>query len=104
MPAITARRSPRRPGAIPAEAGETSAPSDDSPPVRSHDDVHPVPAKPRALVEAVLRAARQPDLADQIENRPLGRRAAGRKTEQHRLADVLVAKATHLPWHANVER
>ena len=70
----------------------------------THDDVHAVPPKPCALVEAVLRAARQPDLADQIEDRSLGRRAAGRKTEQHGLANVLVAEAPHLSWHANVER
>src|SRR5436189_69162 len=86
------------------EACEATATPDDSPLVSAHHDVHSVPTKPRALVEAVLRAAREPDLADQIEDRSLRRGAAGRKTEQHGLADVLIAKAPHLRGHPHVER
>jgi hypothetical protein len=86
------------------EPSQAAAPPHDSPPIGTHDNMDSVPAKPRAFVEAVLRAARQPDLADQVQDRSLRRGTAGRKTEQHGLPDVFIAEAPHLSGHANVER
>ena len=70
---------------------------------RAHDDVHAVTAQPRSLVEAVLRPARQPDLADHVEDRSLRRRAARWKSKQHWLANLVRAEAPHLRRHADVE-
>ena len=87
-----------------AKPDETSATADDAPAVGSDDHVHSVSPKPCPLVEAVLRPAWPADLADEIEDRALRRRPAGRKPEQDRLADRLVSEAPHLARHAQVER
>ena len=60
------------------------------------DDVDAVTTEPRALVEAVARPSRAANLAGQLEESALRRRAAGRQPEQDRLADHLVAVAPHL--------
>jgi hypothetical protein len=70
--------------------------ADDAPPIGSDDDVHSVPAEPRALVEAVLRASRLPDLADEVEDGALRWRPAGGKPEEDRLFDRLPSEAPHL--------
>ena len=55
-----------------------------------------VATEPRTLVEAVARPSRAANLAGQLEESALRRRAAGRQPEQDRLADHLVAVAPHL--------
>jgi hypothetical protein len=58
--------------------------------------VDAVTTEPRALVEAVALPSRAANLAGQLEESALRRRAAGRQPEQDRLADHLVAVAPHL--------
>jgi hypothetical protein len=76
---------------------------DDSPPRCAHDDVNPMTTEPGALVEAVARLAREPDLTDQVEDRALRRRTALREPEQDRLANNLASEAAHLRRHPEVE-
>jgi hypothetical protein len=49
------------------EAADSSPPPDDSPVVDPEDDVDPLPAKPRALVEAVAWGTRELDVPDCLE-------------------------------------
>ena len=90
-----------RPQAV-GEARETTPPADDPPPRCPQHDVHAVTTQPRALVKAVLRAVRELDLADYVEKSALRRRAAQRKTEEHRLSDDLVSELAHLRRHAQL--
>ncbi len=70
------------------EAAEPYAAPDDPVGAQMDDDVNALAAQPRALIEAVLRPARRVQVADALQNRPLGRRPSARELEQNVLVNL----------------
>ena len=64
-----------------ARAGYSATAPDDPPRLAAQDGVNPLAAEPFRLVEAVRRSGRSPQLADQRQDRALGRCAAERQLE-----------------------
>jgi hypothetical protein len=77
-------------------AGEPAASSDEHPSVGTEDDVDPLVPEPRALVEAVLRWARQANRRDGFEQAALRRGAAERELEECGLPQSQTSEAAHL--------
>ena len=63
------------------DPSQAAAPADEPPAVAAQHDVHAVPSKPRALVEAVGRSARKHELTDHLESSAERRRTAERELE-----------------------
>ena len=85
------------------DTADTAAAADHTPRFGAQDGVDTVVAEPCALVEAVGRPARLPQLAEERQGRPLRRRAPGRQLEQYRFSRAQVAPAHDERPHARLE-
>jgi hypothetical protein len=74
---------------------DPSAPPDLPPFMPVHDDMDALPAKPRALVEAITRGAGLLSLRERLDDGALGRSSAERELEQRRLPSSESAEMTN---------
>ena len=85
-----------------AHATDPAPPADDVPgAARVQDDMDPTPLEPPSLVEAGLGPSRGDRARPEIEHGALRRRPAGRKLEQHPLAQLDAVEAPHVCRHPN---
>src|SRR3954453_5006157 len=81
-------------------ASEAAPPADRVPLVDLQDDVNPLPAQPRALVESVPAGARQPHDREQADDAALRRGARERQVELRSLVDRPPVEAPYAQRHA----
>ncbi len=87
-----------------SDAEDTAATPEHPERLSAQDHVDALPPQPLCLVEAVRRAGRSPQLAEELESRALRRRASERKLEQGRLVHAQRAPAKYEHLHSLVER